>query len=64
MADYEYRAITIPAGSSTGHVRDILGIHAEYGDWELLRHAVFQGGVRKVTIRRRVRPDPLPPLPS
>ncbi len=64
MADYEYRAITIPPGSSSGHVRDILGIHAEYGDWELLRHAVFEGGVRKVTVRRRVRPDPLPPLPS
>lgn len=64
MAEYEYRAITLPAGSSTGHVREILGIHAEYGDWELLRHAVYTGGVRKVTIRRRVRRDPLPPLPS
>ena len=64
MAEYEYRALTLPPGSSTRHAGDVLGIHAEFGDWELLRHAIFKGGVRKVTVRRRIRPDPLPPLPS
>jgi hypothetical protein len=64
VAEYEYRAFTLPPGSSTRHAREVLGIHAEYGDWELLRHAIFEGGVRKVTVRRRIRPEPLPPLPS
>jgi hypothetical protein len=64
VAEYEYRAFTLPPGSSVRHAREVLGIHAEYGDWELLRHAVFKGGIRKVTLRRRVRPDALPPLPT
>lgn len=62
--EYEYRAFTLPVGVSSGHARDVLGIHAEFGDWELLRHAVWPNGRRKVTVRRRLRPDPLPPLPS
>ena len=60
--DYEQRTITLPRGVSSRHARDVLGIHAEYGDWELLRHAIFEGGVRKVTLRRRLRAEPLPPL--
>ena len=62
MPDYEYRAMTVPRGSSRDKTRDLLVIHAEYGDWELLRHAIFEGGVRKVTLRRRLRAEPLPPL--
>ena len=61
---YEYRSVQVPAGATRQQTHDMLVIHAEYGDWELLRHAVFQGGIRKVTVRRRVRPEPLPPLPS
>ena len=60
--EYEYRAITLPKGVSTRHARDVLGIHAEFGDWELLRHAIYEGGVRKVTLRRRLRAEPLPPF--
>jgi hypothetical protein len=64
MAEYEYRAIDLPVGVSSRHARDVLGIHAEFGDWELLEHAVWPGGRRKVTVRRRLRSEPLPPLPS
>lgn len=62
MADYEHQTITLRPGTSASHAREVLGIHAEYGGWELLRHAVYAGGVRRVTVRRRVRPEQ-PPLP-
>ena len=61
MAEYEQRTITLPKHLSPRAARELLGIHAEYGDWELLRHAIYDGGVRKVTLRRRLRPG-LPPL--
>ena len=64
MADYEYKALELPRGVSSRHAHDVLGIHAEFGDWELAHHAVWPDGRREVTVRRRVRPDPLPPLPS
>lgn len=40
----------------------MLAIHAEYGDWELTRHAIYADGKRKVTVRRRLRAEPLPPM--
>lgn len=64
MADYEYRALTLPVGATTRSTRDILGIHAEFGDWELVQHAVWSDGRRTVKVRRRVRNEPLPPLPT
>ena len=64
MADYEYRALKLPRGASSRHTREVLGLHAEYGDLELVHHAVWPDGRRIVKIRRRLRPDPLPPLPS
>jgi hypothetical protein len=64
MADYEYRTLEMRRGATSRHTREILGIHAEYGDWELLHHAVWPDGRRKVTVRRRLQGDPLPPLPS
>lgn len=63
MSDYEYRAVTIPAGAGREQTRDLLAIHAEYGDWELARHVLWADGRRAVTVRRRVRPH-LPPLPT
>ncbi len=63
MAEYEYRAVSIPSGADRGQTRELLEIHAEYGDWELDRHVVWADGRRRVTVRRRVRPH-LPPLPS
>ena len=64
VPDYEYRAVRVPPGSSRDHTRDLLTIHAEYGDWELARHAVWPDGRRQVMVRRRLRPEPLPPMPS
>ena len=63
MADYEYRALQLPAGAGREQTRELLGIHAEYGDWELAQHRVWPDGSRKVTVRRRRRPE-LPPMPS
>ena len=62
MADYEYRALTLPPGATSRHAREVLGIHAEYGDWELVQHAIYPGGRRTVRVRRRIRSEPLPPL--
>ena len=59
---YEYRAVTIPRDATREQTRDVLAIHAEYGDWELTRHAIYADGKRRVTVRRRLRADPLPPL--
>lgn len=64
MARYEYRAVSIPRDADREKTRELLAIHAEYGDWELARHQIWPDGRRKVTVRRRVRADPLPPLMS
>ena len=60
--EYEYRAVTIPAHATRESARDMLAIHAEYGGWELAMHTIWADGRRRVTVRRRVRPDPQPPL--
>ena len=64
MAENEYRALHLPCGAGREQTRDLLGIHAEYGDWELAEHQLWPDGRRKVTVRRRVRREPLPPLPT
>lgn len=64
MPDFEYRAVRVPPGASHKHTSDLLTIHAEYGDWELARHAIWPNGRRNVTVRRRLRTEPLPPMPS
>lgn len=64
MADYEYRTLDLRRGASVGHTREVLGIHAEFGGWELLQHAVWPDGRRKVTVRRKLQPDAQPPLPT
>jgi len=61
---YEYRAVRILADADRDQTRELLAIHAEYGDWELARHEIWPGGRRQVTVRRRVRAEPLPPLPT
>ena len=60
--EYEYRAVMIPAHATREAARDMLAIHAEYGDWELSRHTIWADGRRRVTVRRRLRADPQPPL--
>ena len=56
--------VTVPRGADSQQTSELLAIHAEYGDWELARHAVYADGRRRVTVRRRLRPEPLPPLMS
>ena len=63
-ARYEYRAVTVPRDADSDQTRELLSIHAEYGDWELARHALYADGRRRVTVRRRLRTEPLPPLMS
>ena len=62
MAEYEYRAVPIPADADRQKTRELLVLHAEFGDWELARHQIWPDGRRKVTVRRRLRAEPLPPL--
>ena len=56
--------MTVPRDADHDQTRELLSIHAEYGDWELARHAVYPDGRRKVTVRRRLRAEPLPPMMS
>ena len=62
MAEYEYRSVPIPAGADRQKTRELLVLHAEFGDWELAHHRVWPDGSREVTVRRRLRAEPLPPL--
>jgi hypothetical protein len=64
MPRYEHRAVTVPGDADRDKTRELLAIHAEYGDWELARHALYPGGRRSITLRRRLRPEPMPPLPT
>ena len=61
---YEYRAVPVARDTPRDQLRQMLSIHAEYGDWELAGHRIYGDGRRHVTVRRRVRPEPAPPLPS
>lgn len=61
---YEYRALRVPVDADRDTTRELLKIHADYGDWELARHAIWADGRREITVRRRLRAEPLPPLPT
>ena len=64
MAQYEYRAVHIPAGATRQQAKEILVLHAEYGDWELAEHRIWGDGRRRVTVRRKLGAQPLPPMPT
>ena len=53
-AQYEYRTITMPRGTSRSEARQLLTEHAEYGRWELARVRLYLGGARQVQLRRRI----------
>ena len=61
---YEYRVVPVAPGVQRDELRQMLTIHAEYGDWELSGHRIYPGGKRSVTVRRRLRGEYAPPLPS
>lgn len=60
MAEWEYRAVHLPVGVTARHAREVLGIHAEFGGWELARVVRYVDGSRRVTLRRKRRSGPLP----
>jgi Family of unknown function (DUF5703) len=54
MAEYSYRVLHLPRGTSRETARRILADHAEYGDWELARLLLYPDGSRKATLRRQI----------
>jgi hypothetical protein len=51
---YEYRVLTLPRTTSRAEAKALLTEQAEYGRWELARVVLYWGGVRKITLRRRI----------
>jgi hypothetical protein len=54
MADYSYLMLYLPRGTPREQARRILTEHAEYGQWELAKLALYADGSRKVTLRRPI----------
>lgn len=54
VGEYEYRELTFGRADSRSAVRQALTEQAEYGHWEMSRLRLYQGGVRKVLLRRRI----------
>ncbi|MGO1509459.1 MAG: DUF5703 family protein [Actinomycetaceae bacterium] len=50
---YEFRTVTIPPDVGRGDARRLITAEAEYGRWELARSVLYEGGSRKVVLRRR-----------
>ena len=54
MAEYSYKVLYMPRGTSRDAARRILTDHAEYGNWELSLLRVYPDGSRKATLRRLI----------
>jgi hypothetical protein len=54
MAEYEYRRLRLPRGTTRNVALRLLTDHAEYGRWELARMRVYPDGRREATLRRRI----------
>ena len=54
MAEYEFRSLYLPRGTSRSAARRILTDEAEYGRWELDRVFMTADGTRYVRLRRKV----------
>lgn len=54
MADYEYRDMYLPRGTSRNAARRLLTEKAEYEHWELARLRLYPDGSRRVRLRRRI----------
>jgi hypothetical protein len=53
-ADWEFRQLSMPRGTSRGTARRLLTQAAEYHGWELDRLRLFPDGTRHVVLRRRI----------
>ena len=51
---YEFRVVTMSPTTSRSEARQRLTEEAEYGRWELARTRIYQGGARKVWLRRKI----------
>jgi Family of unknown function (DUF5703) len=51
---YEHRTVTIPRDRSRSDTRQMLTEEAEYGRWELARSVLYEGGERRVWLRRKI----------
>lgn len=49
----QWRVVDIPRDISRAEATQLLAEQAEYGNWELARSLVFEGGARRVWLRRR-----------
>ena len=54
IPEYEYRVLTFGRDVSRSDMRRSLGEQAEYEHWELARTVVYEGGVRRAWLRRRI----------
>ena len=54
MTEYEYRVLTFDRHTSKAQARQAVREHAEYGRWELSRTVIYEGGVRRIWLRRRI----------
>lgn len=53
-AEYEFRHLSLPRGTSRSAAHRLLTDQAEYGHWELSRVQLYPDGSRKVTLRRKI----------
>jgi hypothetical protein len=54
MADYEFRQLMLPRGTSRNAAWRFLTEQAEHHGWELDRLHLYPDGTRRVRLRRRV----------
>ncbi len=54
MAEYEFRSLYLPRGTSRSAARRILTDEAEYGHWELDYLRLRPDGSRFVRLRRKI----------
>lgn len=54
MTEYEWRVLTFGRNTSLAAGRQSVREHTEYGRWELARSVVYEGGVRRTWLRRRI----------
>ncbi len=53
-SEFEYRVLAVGRGADRSVLREQLTAEAEYGKWELTRTRVYEGGARKMWLRRRI----------
>jgi hypothetical protein len=60
VQQYEYQRVDLPRHVGRDEARELLSLHAEFGEWELARHRIYPDGRRLVMLRRPRRRGPRP----